>query len=371
MKRIYTIAILMLALGLFAAPALAGLYPITTSSRIYIMGNRTPSMPDPVLDRSHYPYYGYFNLFGTDTAAGSFRVFNRNASGRGLMVRLVSGTNDTTRIDSTGIYTTGSVTSGGPMVNSDSSFHRGYTSLGDSATDYIAVYGQTITRNRAGTSNWVDIKNPAALVRGSFWHSAAKLAGMGGASQWNQIFVNAQMDTAHASASIRGGEIKGTASADMSGTSQLIGLYGKTTVKSGATVAWSTPFYSLLGTETGSTTTLGHNFFAENSAQGTCVAADILGIHATNHTWTYGFDLNGGIFSTAEMRLGNGATIANGSAGKVTVTEDTIALAGVATTTSLAVGGGTVMTKIIQSGSDSLGFIVAGDTFWAFSGGVK
>lgn len=248
---------------------------------------------------------------------------------------------------------------------------NGHVRLGDSAVDVIRDYGQILTYNLDGTSNWVTVKDPSAMVRGSFWHSAAKLSGMAGTTQWNQLFVNAQMDTAHASASIRGAEIKGTANANMSGTSQLMGLYGKVTVKSGATVAWSTPFYSLLGTETGGTTTLGHNFFAENSAQGTCTASDILGIHPTNNTWTYGFDLNGATFSTADMRLANGATVANASAATLTITETNIALAGAVTATTAAVGSsGTVLTKVVKAG-DSLAFITADDTMWAFQPGTK
>lgn len=256
-----------------------------------------------------------------------------------------------------------------PGIFADTVHLNGHVRLGDSAADVVRAYGQILTYSMNGTSNWVTIKDPASMVRGSYWHSAAKLTGMAGATQWNQLFVNAQMDTAHATASIRGAEIKGTANATLSGTSQLMGLYAKTTVKSPSTVAFSTPVYSLLGTETGGTTTMGHNFYAENSVQGTCTASDILGIHPTNNTWTYGFDLNGATFGTADMRLANGATIANASAATLTITETNIALAGAVTATTAAVGSsGSVLTKAWVTGtgaSDSLLFIVGNDTFVA------
>jgi len=355
---------LLIPLLTLAALAWAGIPPPGNFGRVYITGDRATGTPDPVLDRSHYPYYGYLNLFGTDTAAGSFRVFNRNASGRGLTVRLVSGTNDTTRIDSTGIYTTGSVTSGGSMVNSDSAFHRGYTSLGDSVVDRISLYGQLLTRNRAGSTDWTVIKNPAALVRGSQVHFAATLTGMGGSTQFNELFVNAQIETAHASVTIRGAEIKGTTKANLSGTSQLIGAYLKTTTKNSATTAWTTPCYSILDIESGSTVTKGCNFFAEHANNGTSEAA-ILSCKA--NTWRYGIDFNDATFTAPDIRLSNGAQIADARETYLAIIQDTICLDGgvkFGSTTVIVLG------KIpsLSGDLDSVGTIyklgAVTDTFW-------
>ena len=355
---------LLIPLLTLAALAWAGIPPAGTFGRVYITGDRATGTPDPVLDRSHYPYYGYLNLFGTDTAAGSFRVFNRNASGSGLMVRLVSGTNDTTRIDSTGIYTTGSVTSGGPMVNSDSAFHKGYTTLGDSVIDRISLFGQLLTHNRAGSTDWTVIKNPAALVRGSQVHFAATLTGMGGSTQFNELFVNAQMETAHASASIRGAEIKGTTKANLSGTSQLIGAYLKTTTKNSATTAWTTPCYSILDIESGSTVTKGCNFFAEHANNGTSEAT-ILSCKA--NTWRYGVDFDDATFTASDIRLSNGGLISDARETYLTIIQDTISLYGGVefnNTTAIVKG----MIPSLSGDLDSLGVIVtvaaATDTFW-------
>jgi len=316
-----------LALLTLAAPVLAGVQPTIFSGRTYLFGNWAPGVNRPDKDITHYPYRGYLAMFGTDTAY-SVRMFCGAATGRGFTLRLVGGTGDTTRIDSTGIYTTGMVTSGGSMVNSDSAFHKGYTTLGDSVTDYVACYGQFLTRNRAGTSNWATIKNPASLVRGSQFHFAATLTGMGGSGQFNELFVNAQMETAHASASIRGAEIKGTTKATLSGTAQLIGAYLKTTTKNSATSAWTTPCYSVLDIEAASTVTLGYNFYAENANAGTVTAAAILGTHPTNASYTYGCDFNDATFETADLRLQNGATIQNGHADTLTVTETVLKWSG-------------------------------------------
>ena len=69
-----------------------------------------------------------------------------------------------------------------------------------------------------------------------------------------------------------------------------------------------------------------------------------------------------------------GATISNPATpgSTLTMTETNIALAGAVTATSIAVGSsGEVLTKIVKVGTDSLAIIVAGDTFFAFSGGIK
>jgi hypothetical protein len=269
-----------------------------------------------------------------------------------------------------GRFTTAYIpTVSGSMTNSDTSFHNGYVGLGNYMTDYIAVYGQTLTRNTGGTSNWVDIYRPDSLVRGSFWHSASKIRGLGGTGQFNQVFINAEMDTATTTFSLRGAEIKGTSKVTMSGTSQLIGAYLKTSIGgSSATTAWSTPCYSILATDATNTLTLGYNFYAENSVAGTVTASAIMGVHPTNNTWTYGLDFNSATFSTADWRMGKGATIYNNHADTLTVTEANIKLVGKVDATSLLVGGTATTLVGFCSNGDSTGIITltgaTTDTAW-------
>jgi len=215
------------------------------------------------------------------------------------------------------------------MTNSDSAFHNGYVGLGDYMTDYLAVYGQTLTRNTGGTSNWVDIYRPDSLVRGSFWHSASKIRGLGGTGQFNQVFINAEADTDMNTFSLRGGEIKGTAKATMRGTSQLMGAYLKTvTGGTNDTTAFATPCYSILETDATDVTNLGYNFYAENTNAGTFTAGAILGVHPTNNTWPYGFDFYSATFTSGDVRLAKGATIVNGHVDTLTITEANIKLMG-------------------------------------------
>jgi hypothetical protein len=302
-----------------------------------------------------------------------------------------------------------------------------FLGIGDSNTDRAYLYAPLWTRNATGASNWMNIATPGTWTRPAVIHVGAKLKGA--ASYFDAIFGNAWIDTTAADGSYRGGEFKGTASAATTGTTELIGVYGKvtTTASSGATVPAAHAVHALLENASGTTFTEGSNFYAELGKSGTMTAANVLNCGAG--TWTTGINLDAGTFtndivlqngeiiknstnntidfttttaafsgrvtatdfvasdsliavtgdfsgivSPLSVTLPGGGTIANpASPGTtVTITETNIALAGAVTTTTLAVGsGGTVMTKIVASGADSLGFIVAGDTFWAFSGGVK
>jgi hypothetical protein len=251
---------------------------------------------------------------------------------------------------------------------------QGNTWLGDSSYgDTIGIYSQFLTWD--GSSNWVNIVNPTLLKRpSSFGHVGTRLYGTGGTGGYfNSLFVNTILDTATASCDVRGAEIKGTSEVSATGTAKLSGLYAKAEIKgTSKTCPWASAVYSIIDIASGCTGSSVYNFYAEHANSGTATASAILGCKAG--TWKYGIDLTNGIFSTADILMPGGATVSNpASPGTTyTITETNIALAGAATATTLAVGsGGTVMTKIVASGADSLGFIVAGDTFWAFSGGVK
>lgn len=278
----------------------------------------------------------YFHLLYVDTVYGAFSIGSTLDTSK--FTRNGQATNDT--IKNLGFHNAYGDTNfssffggrGGLSYSfGDSGWVRGpFFGLGDSAADINYMYGQMLTRNRAGNSNWVTIYRPDLMVRGSFFHSAAKLYGLGGTGQWNQAFFNGEMDTTTTAFSMRGAEIKGTSKVTMSGTSQLIGAYLKTSIGgSSATTAWATPCYSILATDATNTLSLGYNFYAENSIAGTVTASAILGTHPTNSAWTYGCDFNDATFATADFRLQNGATIQNGTAGRVVVAEDTIELDGV------------------------------------------
>ena len=99
----------LIAVFLLVSVALAGLQPVRYASRLYIYGNWQPGVNSPEKDEAHYPYEGYFALFGADTTY-SLRIFPGALTGQGLVFRLVAGIADTTVIDSTGVYTTGDVT---------------------------------------------------------------------------------------------------------------------------------------------------------------------------------------------------------------------------------------------------------------------
>ena len=93
-------------LGLFATVTFGWFAPPFYASRQYL---HPYWATDPRLDKTHYAFDGYFALFGTDSTKGSLRIFNREATGKAIVWRLVGGTADTTRIDSLGVWTNGDI----------------------------------------------------------------------------------------------------------------------------------------------------------------------------------------------------------------------------------------------------------------------
>jgi len=97
---------LILAVTILSGLALGYYYPPLDASRLYVYPYWATN---PRADETHYPWRGYFALFGEDSIAGSLRIFNREATGKAIMLRLIGGTADTTRIDSLGVWTNGDV----------------------------------------------------------------------------------------------------------------------------------------------------------------------------------------------------------------------------------------------------------------------
>ena len=96
---------LILAVAILAGLTLGYYYPPLDASRLYVYPYWATN---PRADVTHYPWRGYFALFGEDSIAGSLRIFNREATGKGLMTRLITAEGrDTMRFDSLGLYTTG------------------------------------------------------------------------------------------------------------------------------------------------------------------------------------------------------------------------------------------------------------------------
>lgn len=345
MKRLLT---LLAVLTCLVAPALAGLQPTLLGSRLFLYGNWPPGVNPPEKDYTHYPNRGYLAMFGTDTAY-SIRMFCGAATGRGWTFRMVAGTGDTTRIDSTGIYTTGNLTVSGPAR------YNGGVSLGDSATDHIVLYGQTLTSNRVGSSNWITLKTPGALTRPSLLHIGAKLTGSPTAGYWNTAFFNTSIDTAIAAGEVRGLEAKFTSTVTGTGTAKGQGVYGKVSITGASkTWPWAAGVNSMLDIAATNTLTLGYNYYAEHANSGTSYAA-ILG--SKDDTWRYGVDFNGATFTAADVRLSHGGVIADVSATMMLVKQDTINLDGVVQT-----AGGPGF-KLIAFGTDSIGVIIGNDTF--------
>jgi len=136
------------------------------------------SMPTAVTgflqDTLHYPFAPYFAMFGNDTTH-SIRMFLNESTGKSIAWRLVGGTNDTVRIDSTGIYTNNKITGthygdGSNLTGivpepSDSAIYAdtaGYVAMAESAK---AVRGGAI-----GDSTWLyasttDSFNGGGLIR--------------------------------------------------------------------------------------------------------------------------------------------------------------------------------------------------------------
>jgi hypothetical protein len=153
----------LILLGLLLAVAFGGWrYPPSYARRLYLWPG-SDSLPWAVggvlRDTAHYRYDGYLALFGSDTSY-SLRAFLGAATGKGLTLRLVGGTADTTRIDSLGVYTTGSVTgkhygdgsnltgiTAAPSSNADSLNHNSWDMLMDTV-DARAGGG-------SGDSSWV------------------------------------------------------------------------------------------------------------------------------------------------------------------------------------------------------------------------
>jgi hypothetical protein len=104
MKRLILLAVL-------TATAFAWKIGPMFTSRFYLWeGSGTVTAPYIRVtgDTLHYPYDGYLYLGGTDSTAGSLRIFNRERTGKSMMLRMVTANGrDTTKIDSLGVRTTG------------------------------------------------------------------------------------------------------------------------------------------------------------------------------------------------------------------------------------------------------------------------
>jgi hypothetical protein len=245
---------------------------------------------------------------------------------------------------------------------SDTAATNGYTQLGDSVADYIAVYGQVLSRNRGNTSNWVSIGKPDLLARPSLFHMAARLQGMPAAGYWNAGFFNTSLDTIADAGDYRGLEAKATSTVSPTGTTRLSGVLGKVSITgTSKTAPWGAGCHSLVDIATGNTLSKAYGFFAELSNSGTMTAGSAFGSGAG--TWKYGLDLSLSTFGTADILLAGGATLASAST-TLTITETNIALAGAVTATSVAIGGGDVVAKMVVVGTD-LYTIIGNDTFVA------
>jgi len=165
----------LLILGLFAGVALGYLSPPFDASRIYLYPYWATN---PRLDSTHYPWRGYFALFGSDSTKGSLRIFNREATGKGIMWRLVSGTADTTRIDSLGIWTNGDLwaqtvhyTTLDPPAGGGNpdTFKMGYgqMSRGTFKRSGDSIAGDSATWRSFGNTIWLGLLGKAADASGA------------------------------------------------------------------------------------------------------------------------------------------------------------------------------------------------------------
>ena len=285
-------------------------------------------------------------------------------------------------------------------VFSDTMWSKGsLTALGDTATDSIRVYGQMFSSNYTGSSKWVPVYVPGALKNPSLWFCGVRWYGEPTAGYCAGLQVSSILDTAAATGEHNGIEGKATSEVTTTGSAVLNGVYGKIHVGgTSKTNVLSYGVHSILDIASGNTLTDGANFYAEMSNSGTLTAGDAF--RTGPGTWTYGLDLNGSTF-TADIRLHNGATINNGASGTITTTATHIvdvgrlevtgrvaatdsvigvtgdfsgkitggsglAITGASTTTTLAIGGGSVLAKAVATGSgahDSLLVIVGTDTF--------
>jgi len=87
-----------------------------------------------------------------------------------------------------------------------------------------------------------------------------------------------------------------------------------------------------------------------------------ISLQSTNGSWGYGLDMDSATISTADIRLSNGALIANGDTSTLTITEATTAIVGNATVTNTAVadnGHALTVTGTLTTGTASLNGICA------------
>jgi len=140
------------------------------AKRLYIFpsSDSTPFDPTGVYrDTLNYRLGGYFALFGTDTSY-SLRIWPGVATGRGLTFRQVSGTGDTTRIDSVGIYTSGRVTG---THYGDGSNLTGISGSG-TVTSVKCSLGVTATTNPITSTGTVYVDTPTVHGWVTSWSSS-------------------------------------------------------------------------------------------------------------------------------------------------------------------------------------------------------
>ena len=208
----------------------------------------------------------------------------------------------------------------------------GAVTLGDSISDLINVYSQMRTYD--GSDNWVNIADVSALPRGNGWHCSYDVEDFAAAGQFQALFANTQVtDATLENAEFYGIEGKATLKTSVAtGTTTGIGVMGKISVKTTATLPEAYGVYSRLETASGSDEiTSGVNFMADIGNSGTMTSVSILSCESGD-TYTTGIDLSPGAFTT-DLILGQGGTIHNTDANNVAITEANINAVGRLTTT--------------------------------------
>lgn len=146
MKMAKICSVLLVFAGLATAKYV---YPPAYATRFYLWpgSDSAPGKPTGVLnDTSHYRFT-YCALLGSDTTKGSLRLFMNDLTGKAPTIQLVGGAGDTTKIDTTGYYTTGNVTA--DSFFGDGSQLSGVAPAGDTLT---AVDGLGVSMTITGTS---------------------------------------------------------------------------------------------------------------------------------------------------------------------------------------------------------------------------
>jgi len=217
-----------------------------------------------------------------------------------------------------GIWTTGCA--------NDWKLHSGNTINNSSADDIIYT-------GRFASSYFQSLTDISTMDRQHIISGTGKMTGSDPFNSEDQMqggFFAMQLGEGDAitdARSLYGSESKVTLDRDMSNaTCNLIGAFNKVSVRKTTTFA-GTAIANKTILERANTATIaqGYNYYAEKSASGFTASA-ILGTRAD--TWDYGLKLDAATFGTADMILGNGATIDNTDASTLTITEANVIVVG-------------------------------------------